>query len=348
MIENSNKVPFISIAIASYNYAHYLLRGIKSIAGQSFKDFEVVYLDDDSKDDSVSIIHSIIEGHKDIHIRLVKNDKNMGILYSKTRLLRECRGKYIMLCDADDWMAEDCLEKLAKAAMKSDADRVVSEVININEDGKILQVQSLPEEPSKWMWNIHHGCLYKRSVIIDNNICIECEPDDVCFITKFNLYCKKTAWVHEKLYYWYVHTDSSGRATQSLKIETMTQKFEQAASYIYEIQRCMEYLKSTPNGNKDIGYLEILAMKVYYLQLYHSMRYYSIKDKIAGYISLKGIMQKYFPEYLKNAYIKSSKRHIRPYAYYIIRMSMVLEKLHIIKPALIAYHIVSRFIYLDQ
>lgn len=335
------ETPFISVAIASYNYAQYLQRGFEAIRRQKYKNFEVVYLDDASTDDSVSYIHNIIDQNPDMSIRIVENDENRGILYSKTRLFRECRGEYVMLCDADDWMADDCLEKLAKAAEDSGADRVVSEVINIGDNGKIIQTQKLPEKPSEWLWNIHHGCLYRRNIILEHGITIDYEPDDVYLITMFNLHCKKTAWIHEPLYYWYVHTDSSGRSTAKNDIAQMTEKFEDMLKYVsYAIDRC--------DNEESKRFLEILAMKLYYLQIFHSMRYYSLCDMFRGYSSLRGVMEKYFDGYLVSKYNQLSKKYLRAYAYYIIKISRIIERLHLMKPALIGYRILNSIIYIDQ
>lgn len=341
----NKKEPYISIAIASYNYSKYLRRGIEAIDRQTYRDFEVVYLDDASKDNSVEVIKDIMREYPGLNIRLLQNEKNMGILYSKTRLTRECAGKYIMLCDADDWMADDCLAKLAKAAQKTKADRIVSEVANIDSDGKIIQTQHIPQQASAWLWNIHHGCLYRRSIITDNNIVMDYEPDDVCLITKFNMYCDKTEWVRETLYYWYVHTDSSGRATGTLEITDMTDKFK---VMIDNIRQTYEALEQTAPQKVQDGALAVLAMKLYYLQLYHSMRYFNIGQKLEGYRRLHKVMLEGFPGYIKTGYAAMSSKNIRGYAYHIIKVSRVIERLHLMGPALIGYHLVGKFVYIDQ
>ena len=154
-------IPFISIAIASYNYSGYLRRAIEMIRKSDFQDFEIVYCDDCSTDNSVEVINEIIKENSDLKIRLIKNQTNIGILQTKTRLIYECTGKYVMICDADDYMAEHCLDKLAQIARQTDADRIVSEVFDItDENGKILQKQDIPVVTSKWLWNLNHGCLY--------------------------------------------------------------------------------------------------------------------------------------------------------------------------------------------
>lgn len=339
--ENRINNPFISIAIASYNYGRYLDRAIQAIARQKFKDFEVVYLDDASTDDSVEIINNIIKLYPDIHIRLIQNQVNEGIHKTKTRLIRECCGEYIMLCDADDWMADDCLEVLAGTAKAEGSDRVVCEVTDIDEKGRCLQIQNLPQEPSRWLWNLNHGCLYRRSILIDNDIVIQLEPDDVHLITELNKYTKKVSWVNRPLYYWLVHEDSSGRA--------VTQ--EMCEHSLNEFGKMTEYLKTTRSqmaSKKDKDEIELLAMKLYYLYLFHTMKNYSLKGKLNQYRRVRKIMRDNFPGYLNAPAISSSKKIIRSYAYSIIRFSVILEKTKLFVPAYIGYHLISKVHYFDQ
>lgn len=333
--------PFLSIAIASYNYGKYLDRAFEAILRQDFKDFEIVYLDDASSDDSVDIIRRIIKEHPDMSIRLIQNSENMGIFESKTRLIRECAGQFIMLCDADDWMADGCLEALVQAVKTEGTDRAVCEVVDIDDTGKQLQIQDLPPEPSRWLWNINHGCIYRRSIIIENDIKIQLEPDDVNFITEFNRFSDKVSWIHRPLYYWYVHSDSSGRNISEHDRDETLSRFEEMMSYLGEI--C-----DSINSEQDRKELKLLAMKLYYLYLFHTMKGYSCKEKCRGYRSVSRIMNTYFPGYLNSGALNGMDRKLRSYAYNIIRYSVLLERLKLFLPAYMGYHLVSKVHYFDQ
>ncbi len=347
-----SKKPFISIAIASYNYGKYLQRGFEAIKRQTFKDIEIVYLDDASLDNSAEIIIDIIESNPEMDIKLIQNKANCGLLYTKTRLIQECRGMYIMICDADDWMADNCLSKLSQKAKAEEADRIVSEVYDINDMGKIIQIQDLPMNPSKWLWNIHHGCLYKRSILVDNDIRIIYEPDDVYMITKFNQYVKKTTWIHEPLYFWYVHEDSEGRRkTEGNSYEKVEEDFTIVIQYIDEtIRYVTQEEKKEPNlQTEDALLLELLLMKVYYLQLLHVARHFSIREKLKCQDGLSKLMRKSHPLYLQNRYLKNSiDSPMRGYATKIIKFCARLERMHLMKLGLIGYHFLSKIVYFDQ
>lgn len=345
MEHKSAQCPFISICIASYNYAQYLKRGFDAIKRQKFKEFEIIYIDDCSQDNSREIIAGFIKENPDMRIRYYQNNQNMGLLYTKTQLIYKAQGKYIMLCDADDWMAKKCLEKLAHAAQNDNSDRIISEVCNIDANGKILQIQDFGKNPTKWLWNIHHGCLYKRELLVQNHIEIEGVPDDVYLTTQINRYSTKISWIHEPLYYWLVHPDSEGRKNET-DINVITEHFKQTIHYIDET------IHEASHGNgpgETSSLLELLLMKVYYLQLFHTMRYYPLPKKISGYRTLQHMMKKAHPHYLKNPCLRMGKRMpVREYARKIIVCCVALERLHLMLLGIMGYHVISKFIYFDQ
>lgn len=107
--EFHEKEPLIIVVIASYNYARFLPRAFEAIKRQVFKDYEVLYCDDGSTDDSVAVIQSFIRDNPEMDIRLVQGE-NGGVVANKKRIQQNARGTYVMLCDAADWMADDCWE----------------------------------------------------------------------------------------------------------------------------------------------------------------------------------------------------------------------------------------------
>lgn len=104
--------PLISVVMPVYNRADLLPRAIDSILAQTYKDFEFIIVDDGSTDNSVQIIEQYME--KDKRIKLVKNVKNRGIAYSRTRGNAEARGKYIAVMDSDDQALPHRLETSLK------------------------------------------------------------------------------------------------------------------------------------------------------------------------------------------------------------------------------------------
>lgn len=90
--------PLVSIIIPVYNTAAYLTRAIQSILAQTYASMEIILINDGSTDASESIIQSL----QDPRIRYVKNEQNMGLVYTLNKGVELSTGKYIARMDGDD------------------------------------------------------------------------------------------------------------------------------------------------------------------------------------------------------------------------------------------------------
>lgn len=98
----------VSIIMPSYNTASYIAESIQSVLAQSYKDWELIIVDDCSSDNTDQIVKPLIS---DERIKYIKNEKNSGAAISRNRALQEAKGKWIAFLDSDDlWMPEK-LEK---------------------------------------------------------------------------------------------------------------------------------------------------------------------------------------------------------------------------------------------
>lgn len=97
----------VSIVMPSYNTGKYIADSIKSIQNQTYKNWELIIVDDCSTDNSLEVIRSFSEPR----IRLLQNKKNSGAAISRNYALREAKGKWIAFLDSDDTWAPEKLEK---------------------------------------------------------------------------------------------------------------------------------------------------------------------------------------------------------------------------------------------
>lgn len=103
--------PKLSVCIDVFNYARFLPEAIKSVLGQSFRDFELIILDDCSTDDSFQIAQEYAA--RDHRIRALRNASNLGMVKNRNACLRMASGEYVKFVHADDFLcAADALEKL--------------------------------------------------------------------------------------------------------------------------------------------------------------------------------------------------------------------------------------------
>ena len=104
----------ISVIVPNYNYGRFLYQRIYSILNQNYKIFELIILDDKSKDNSMEIIENIVNRiNKYIDVRLIKNDVNSGNAFNQWQKgLEMAHGDYVWICEADDYCKKNFLKKL--------------------------------------------------------------------------------------------------------------------------------------------------------------------------------------------------------------------------------------------
>lgn len=109
----------ISVIVPMYNASRFIKKCITSILNQTYKNFEVIIINDGSTDNSLNICNRF----KDERIRII-NQKNQGAIYSRLMGIKEAKGNYICFIDADDWVTKDYLETLVDTAEKHNVDLV--------------------------------------------------------------------------------------------------------------------------------------------------------------------------------------------------------------------------------
>jgi len=118
-----NNKPNISIIIPLFNCQNSIELSIKSIQYQTFLNYEIILINDFSKDNTLNIINCL--RMKDSRIKVINNNKNMGTLYSRSIGALKAKGKYIYCLDNDDLFYDEHLfEKLYEFAEKTDYDIV--------------------------------------------------------------------------------------------------------------------------------------------------------------------------------------------------------------------------------
>lgn len=117
-----NKCKF-SVIIPCYNSWQLMERGLRSLEEQSFSDFEVIFVDDCSTDDTYSQL-KVYQQSSAMNISVFKNEKNSGPGESRNNGIRRANGDYIAFLDSDDWYEKDFLEKMYMQFKSTDADMV--------------------------------------------------------------------------------------------------------------------------------------------------------------------------------------------------------------------------------
>lgn len=135
---DTNHSPFLSIIVPVYNVEKYLHECVDSILGQDFTDFELILVDDGSPDNCPAICDEYAE--KDNRV-IVIHKENGGLSSARNAGIDICKGEYIWFIDSDDYIREDCLQKMCIQLDKSDPDLLLFGYNQLNDrDRSIIRV----------------------------------------------------------------------------------------------------------------------------------------------------------------------------------------------------------------
>jgi len=160
-------VPRVSVAIPTYNYARYLPEAIESVLSQSYTDFELLIIDDQSTDGTVEVVSKYARGDKRIAFSV--NPHNIGMVDNWNLCLREARGEYIKYLFADDLLcSRDALRRMVEAL---DAEPEVSLVASARQriDSKGRQTGILAHFPDSSSINgkqVINRCLRRQKNLV--------------------------------------------------------------------------------------------------------------------------------------------------------------------------------------
>ncbi|MCQ9626461.1 glycosyltransferase family 2 protein [Cetobacterium somerae] len=210
--------PKVSIVVPIYNGEKYINRCLESILNQSYKDFEVILIDDGSKDSSLKKLCDYEK--KDTRIR-VFTQKNSGPSAARNRGIKESEGEYLIFIDIDDYVSEFYLEKnLLKMDKKT---LILSNVLEVftrkTEKREIFDKKSCSLEKIEVLKSIINGkaglvcgklidlkMLKNKKILFDENIEM-CE--DQLFFLEVALESEEFYYESEYLYYYDRRDNSS-------------------------------------------------------------------------------------------------------------------------------------------
>ncbi|MBP3718301.1 MAG: glycosyltransferase [Eubacterium sp.] len=209
----------ISVIIPMYNPGKEIVRCFKSLENQTFTDYELILIDDGSKDLAYKAVERYI-GNSSLKnkARLVRQE-NAGVALTRNRGIEMAEGDYLAFIDQDDFVAKDYLENLYKAATEvngadkddSPIDIVVSGYERVRSDGRIILKRDIKDAPwTKYTMITPWAHLYRREFIVDNNIRFLDTKigEDVYFNLPAYTYTDKIVILKDRGYKWFYNEKS--------------------------------------------------------------------------------------------------------------------------------------------
>lgn len=309
-------MPKISVIVPVYNMEKYLKRCIDSILLQSFSDFEIILVNDGSKDASGDICDSY--ALSDSRIRVIHKE-NGGVSAARNAALDIASGEYITFCDSDDYLEKDCLETLYKNIEEKSVD-VVSYNFNVICD-KSIMLANFPEHPAcvKYFASVWDNIMYlifdilssgkagweictrifKKSIIIENNIrfCKTCNnyAEDMVFVLEYTLRCRGICVLDYKGYNYFQRSNSMMH--KSIDVIKLNELNECSKHFI---EFFLNYFGNDKNCREYAAVFHWLIMNTEYRRLDEKQKIQRLPEetkKISDYSWYKKMTKKIFLSY---------------------------------------------------
>lgn len=118
-----SSVPLVTIVIPIYNVEKYIHQCLKSVMEQTYKNLEILCIDDNGEDASIDVVCSLCSS--DARIKIIKHDKNLGLGPARNTGINAATGEFVYFLDSDDWIMPNTIEKLVEKALLMRSDIVI-------------------------------------------------------------------------------------------------------------------------------------------------------------------------------------------------------------------------------
>ena len=318
----------VSVIVPIYKVENYLARCVDSILAQTYKDLEIILVDDGSPDNSPSICDEYAK--KDARIKVI-HKVNGGLSSARNAGLDVAKGKYIAFVDSDDWVEPCFIETLVTALEETNADMSACKFCRTKGDFAKREwfdtnVEVIEGEKFTSIFTeksyAGYACnkLFKNEIIQRNSLRYDekiFNGEDFPFTTEYVFYANKVAYIKQDLYYYYF------RETGIMNTISLTERF---VTILYAREKTLEFLaENAPNvyDKCKASYLSILC-KIKYMAMLDIVKHNNVlvsvnrKLKVArkGLFTLKNVALKdklklfimiYFPKTMAKIYRKKVK-----------------------------------------
>lgn len=135
----------VTIGIPVYNAEVFIERCLISALDQTFRDIEILLVDDCGKDCSIEVVEQIANNHpRGKCVRIVRHKQNMGVAHARNTIIREACGKYLYFMDSDDIISKDAITLLHKKAEQYNAETVWGSYQIINNSTEMQEKRQYP------------------------------------------------------------------------------------------------------------------------------------------------------------------------------------------------------------
>jgi len=161
--------PLVSVVIATYNATKYIDEQLESILNQTYQNIEIIILDDDSTDNTLSILEHYAKRYP--HIKVIKNNNRLGVIKNFEKGISIANGDFIALCDQDDiWIEDKLLQQVESIKDYKIPALVHSDLEVIDSNGKTVHKSFFDLKGYSFSSKKSLSIMISRSGIMGNTI----------------------------------------------------------------------------------------------------------------------------------------------------------------------------------
>lgn len=293
----------ISIVVTSYNLEKYIVKCLESIVNQNYKDFELLIIDDGSRDDSVIYAQNFLSD-KDVNYKIYKKE-NGGVSSARNYGLNNSNGEYIVFIDGDDVIAEDFLGSLYKMIDDTDFSFCNYQFVktqsiesdDINKEVTIYTKDELLEAFNKRTISfLLPSMLFRKDFLLKNNLFFDENShfsEDQMYIWNVLFSCNKAIYLDRKLYGYFLRENSTMTSSSYEKMENGYIKY---SGFVEELKNKYPQYGDTikyilPRWKLGLLYTSAnLLNRNDYLRLYKHIDARQILNQLKGFNEKKAII----------------------------------------------------------
>ena len=289
----------ISVIIPVYNSEKYIAKCLDSVLNQTYKNFEIIVINDGSKDNSKEILEQYKNKYPDVINHIEQNNK--GVAKTRNYGIKIANGDYIAFIDNDDFIDENYLETFVKQLQDTKYDAVIAGYRRPNEDGKIVKELKLEnEEWCKMMIFAPWAKVYRKNYLLENNIEFLSNNigEDVYFNIQALLLSDNVKIIDYVGYNWFFNTKSVSNTTQKNITNLDVYKL---------LNSCYDVLKEKGILENKYELIEMYFIRYIIWILLFSTKKLPYKIISSEYDKLFKWLEERFPNYKKNKMIGIGK-----------------------------------------
>ena len=257
-----NQMASITVVIPCYNAEYNIDKCIKSLIEQTYKNFEVIFVDDASTDGTVEVLKYYIQ-QSGLNAKIICNDINCGPAVSRNKGIQEAQTEYITFCDSDDWYDANFLLRMKKELDTNNSELVLCGYNVVNEKEKrqrrpISDVNRTVDFFDAVNLESDSLCMLmvRTSIMKETLLPNIRNGEDVAVVPLLMSKSNRISIISDCLYYYYRREDSASQKPTMKVVESIIESFNYTKEHFpLGLETQLEYL-----GIKNMLYSTLITL----------------------------------------------------------------------------------------